>query len=315
MTVPLLAIIWAVLVACLPVVLIVVGLLDVVRPTRSWARTRAVLAIVWIACCEVVGVAASLLLWIVFLLHRSPARFVDQNTALQRHWTNALFAGSKKIFGMTVITEGLEAVGEGPFIVLVRHASLVDTVLTAAVLANPGRLRLRYVLKNELLSDPCIDIVGHRLNNAFVSRGDEPELDLALIRGLTQELSDDEGVLIYPEGTRFSPGKLQKLQKRLGEDPVFGSTVAKLRHVLPPRPGGTLALLDEAPELDVVVLAHKGLEGAATLADFWHGELVGATLRVEAWRIAAAEIPIEARHDPTWLLEKWAEVDDWVGRA
>ena len=41
-----------------------------------------------------------------------------------------------------------------PVIQLVRHASTADTILCAGVIANRRRLRLRYVLKRELLWDP-----------------------------------------------------------------------------------------------------------------------------------------------------------------
>ena len=39
------------------------------------------------------------------------------------------------------------------------------------IVAREARIRLRYVLKHELRWDPCLDIVGWRLPNAFVRRG------------------------------------------------------------------------------------------------------------------------------------------------
>lgn len=315
LTIPALLAIATLLVASLPGAIPLLAALDLVRPTRSWARCRALLSLSWIACCEVVGVIASLALWLVFLVHGNRRRFLAHNSALQRAWTQALFAGARKIFKMRLEISGLDAAKDGPFILLVRHASLVDTVLTAAVLANPSRLRLRYVLKDELLNDPCIDIVGNRLPNAFVSRTSKLAQDITKIRCLAKDLEADEGVLIYPEGTRFSPSKLRKLQARLASDPIAGPYAAQLQHVLPPRPAGTLSLLQAAPEVDVVVLAHKGLEGAATLGDFWRGELVETTLKVAAWRVPASDIPPEARENPQWLLQRWQEVDTWIAEA
>lgn len=300
------------LVLSLPLGLPILALLDTIRPTRSWARCRALLSLSWIAFCEVVGVVGTFVLWLLFVVHRSPQRFHRHNSALQRSWTSALFAGARWIFQMRLETSGLEQVKDGPVILLVRHASLVDTVLTAAVLANPNRLRLRYVLKDELLNDPCIDIVGNRLPNAFVSRTSKTNADVRKVRSLADTLQADEGVLIYPEGTRFSQKKLQRIQARLKDDPVAGAHASELRHVLPPRAGGTLTLLQNAPDADVVVLAHKGLEGAATLGDFWRGELVGRTLYVSATRFAAEDIPAEARLNPAWLMERWRDVDEWL---
>jgi hypothetical protein len=39
-----------------------------------------------------------------------------------------------------------------------------------------------------------------------------------------------------------------------------------LEFVLPPRPGGSLGLLEAAPEADAVVCAHTGFEGSGSLA-------------------------------------------------
>lgn len=314
-TLPILFSLTAAMVVALPISIALFGLVDIVRPTRPWARCRAILAFSWIGCCEVGGVLAAFLLWLWFLLHRNEKRFALHNTQIQRHWTNALFSGACAIFQLRIIIDGVdEASSHGAMVLLVRHASSVDTVLAAAVLANPIGLRLRYVLKNELLSDPCIDIVGNRLPNVFVSRSSKRATDLAHVHALAQGLGDDEGVLIYPEGTRFSKRKLAKIQERLADDPVLGPSAQAMRHVLPPRPGGTLALLQSAPEVDVVVLAHTGLEGAASLADVWRGELVGANVRIAAWRIAAADVPASARETPEWLLERWRDVDDWIER-
>jgi len=308
-----LALVCGLLLLGLAPVLALLALMDLLRPTRPWARCRAVLAITWIAVCEVVGVFVAFLSWVLFLFHRNSERFLRHNTALQRGWTSALFAGSKRIFGIEVRAEGLEEASQGPIILLVRHASLVDTVLTAAVLANPVRLRLRYVLKDELLNDPCIDIVGNRLPNAFVSRGLDPKEDVARVRGLARALEEDEGALIYPEGTRFSKRKLEKVRARLADNPVLGPFSAELQHVLPPRLGGALALFEEAPTVDVVVLAHTGLEGAATLADFWGGALVGSIVNVRVQRFRAEDMTADDREQPDWLLQRWREVDAWVG--
>ena len=46
-----------------------------------------------------------------------------------------------------------------------------DTVLPVVFFALPTGVRLRYVLKRELLFDPCLDIVGQRLPNYFARRG------------------------------------------------------------------------------------------------------------------------------------------------
>lgn len=88
-------------------------------------------------------------------------------------------------------------------------------------------------------------------------------------------------------------------------------TTAGFRRVLPPRPGGTLALLD-ATVADVVVLAHRGLEGLATVRDIWSGSLVNSKISLKLWRVPRAGIPIERSDRVDWLYRLWAEVDTWV---
>ncbi|HRE89632.1 MAG TPA: 1-acyl-sn-glycerol-3-phosphate acyltransferase, partial [Myxococcota bacterium] len=85
------------------------------------------------------------------------------------------------------------------------HTSLVDTLLPTTYLTARRGLKLRWVLKRELLVDPCLDVAGSRLPNAFVARdGSDTEKALAQVRALATDLPADEGVLIYPEGTRFT---------------------------------------------------------------------------------------------------------------
>jgi 1-acyl-sn-glycerol-3-phosphate acyltransferase len=126
-------------------------------------------------------------------------------------------------------------------------------------------------------------------------------------------------VLIYPEGTRFTPAKLARAVERLAAagdvDPALLEVARRLRHVLPPRPGGPLALLAHQPPLDVVLVAHTGLEGATRLADLWRGALVGSRLRVRLERVAAADLPADDAGRLRWLHERWLAIDAWIDAA
>src|SRR4030095_7187674 len=80
-----------------------------------------------------------------------------------------------------------------------------DTLLPAVFASDPHRLRLGNVMKRELLWDPCLDVVGQRTRNAFVRRGSaERDKELALLRQLAAAAGEKDGVLLFPEGTRFS---------------------------------------------------------------------------------------------------------------
>ena len=65
----------------------------------------------------------------------------------------------------------------GPVIVMIRHASILDNLLPSVFVAWPHKVRLRYLLKRELLSDPGLDIGGKRLPNYFVRRGTGAEIE------------------------------------------------------------------------------------------------------------------------------------------
>lgn len=214
---------------------------------------------------------------------------------------------------MRVALEGQEEAQSGPFLLLVRHTSLADTVLAATFLSHPNGIGLRYILKKELLWDPCLDIVGRRLPNHFVDRsGRNTERELNAVKALARNLTGSEGVLLYPEGTRFSPGKLERALLKLRESgkAALADRAEGWERVLPPRPGGFLALLEEAPGVDVVVLAHTGFEGSAKWKDFWSGALIGKTLKLRVSRFPATEIPAGDRVG--WLYERWGEMNDWV---
>jgi 1-acyl-sn-glycerol-3-phosphate acyltransferase len=264
---------------------------------------------------ELVGVTLALAKGLVTLDGRigGAARYVAWNAALQRGWTQTIYRGAIWLFGMRVKVEGAELAARGPMLLFVRHTSSADTLLSAVMVANPHHLLLRYVLKRELLWDPCLDVVGKRLPNAFVDRrSPRSQGEIDAVVSLTAGLDEQSAVLIYPEGTRFEPEKLVRSVEKLSELglPHLAAIASRYERVLPPRLGGPLALLTAAPDVDVVFLEHTGFEGAATFADFWGGGLVGKTLHVRIRRFPASSVPADGRD--TWLFERWAELDDWV---
>jgi 1-acyl-sn-glycerol-3-phosphate acyltransferase len=175
-------------------------------------------------------------------------------------------------------------------------------------------IRLRYVLKRELLVDPALDVAGNRLPNHFVDRGPAgTEAETAAIRSLAQGMTPAEGVMIYPEGTRYSEEKrLRYTAPLVRKGGVIAELASGLERVLPPRPGGTLALLD-ATTADVVVLAHRGLEGFARVKDIWAGGLVGSRVELKFWRVERVDVPGNRSDRVHWLFRLWNEIDDWVG--
>lgn len=231
---------------------------------------------------------------------------------LQERWAGWNLGAVKNLFGLTFVVESDDVVVPGPIILLARHASLIDSLLPAAFVTRKHGIRLRYVLKKELLVDPALDIAGNRLPNVFVDRESaDSARERKAIRELVGDLGNDEGALIFPEGTRYSEAKRARYVRRFEGEGNVGELAGRLRRVLPPRPGGTLALLEQT-SADVVVLAHRGFEGFATVKDVWSGDLVGRTVVLKFWRIPRESIPVDRSGRVEWLFEVWAGVDDWV---
>jgi len=201
--------------------------------------------------------------------------------------------------------------------VFIRHVSTADTLLPVVLLTGRAGIVLRYVLKRELLWDPCLDIVGNRLPNCFVRReSGQSAAEIAAVVRLLDGLAAHEGVLIYPEGTRFTPAKRERALARLAEgpatEPALLARARALTNLLPPRLGGPLALLESNPGADVLFCAHTGFEGTRSLADLMAGGLVGTTVRVRLWRVPFAEIPRTRSAMASWLYDHWARMDAWI---
>jgi 1-acyl-sn-glycerol-3-phosphate acyltransferase len=296
------------------------GLVDWLRPATRGAALRGGAMLAAYLQLETAGLAASLVLWISGAFRSAAARERGQRRhyALQRWWATALFGAARRIYALRLEVEGAGAAARGPLLLFPRHASLADTLLPTVLVCAPHGIRLRTVLKRELLWDPCLDVVGNRLPNVFVRRGSEDsEREIAAVRELGRGLGPDEGVVIFPEGTRASPEKRARVLARLraSGDVDRARCAERLRHLLPARRGGPLALLEAAPGADVVFCAHTGFEGAATLTDLARGDLVGARVRVSFRRVPRAEIPEGPAERSAWLDAQWERVDAWIEAA
>ena len=231
---------------------------------------------------------------------------------LQQWWSSAILRVVGRLLKLDVRIDDPEAALPGPTIVLMRHASILDTLLPSVYVQRPTQWRVRYILKQELLFDPCLDIVGNALPNYFVDRSGDRGRELEGIRALVEDLGD-EGVLIYPEGTRFSAEKLVRARKRVRkQSPELALAAEALTHVLPPRTGGVLTLLDALPDVDCAIVAHRGLEGLQNVKDVLSGSVIGSKVRGKVWRLPRSEIPTPNEERIRWLYEQWSRVDAFV---
>lgn len=312
-TIPALDLALLVFVALAPVTFVIALLVDLVLRRRGvalrlWAFVGAYLAI------NLLGQLLLLGVWLASGCGLAKARLVRSTYAVQSLWVSLLFGAATRIWQLRWTVEGSEQVAPAPVVVLVRHASLLDTLIPSVFITRAHGMPLRFVLKRELLVEPCLDIAGHWLPNHFVDRDpSDSRAELEAIERLAAELAPGEGLLIYPEGTRFSAGKRRKILAGLAErSPDLHARASALTHTLLPRAGGSLALLRKAPTADVLLVGHEGLGGFATIADMTSGALVGRTIHVRFWRWSAASLPADDEARAVWIYERWAELDRWV---
>jgi 1-acyl-sn-glycerol-3-phosphate acyltransferase len=317
-TIPLVVLAWLVTVALLPVLLAAAVVVDAVRWSvrrTPWMAARIVTFVTAYLFAEVVGLVALFGVWVLAACGRNRPRLERSTFSVQRAWSGFVFWAVRTVFSLRFDVEGLEAVQPEPYLIFSRHASIVDNLLPSQFITRPFGTHIRYVMKRELLGDPALDVAGSRLPNAFIRRGSgEGDREIASIKALAASLGPGEAVLIYPEGTRFTPEKLETARRRLERSsPRLAGIAGGLRHVLPPRLGGPLALL-ESCAADVVVLAHRGLDGFARVADIWRGGMVRTRVTVRFHRVPRSEIPDDRADRAEWLFGVWQDIDDWVGR-
>lgn len=296
--------------------------LGVLRPQTRFGLLRTALAATWAVCLELYGL--TLLAWGWLVHGRDEEQLVAHTADVQARWTDLHLGVLKRLFALSLIVDGLSCVRPRPTIILMRHTSMFDTILPPALLVPRTGVRMRYVLKRELLADPCLDVAGNRLPNLFLdrrARGAAAIAELAAMEELASTMQGNEAVVLFPEGTRASESKRQRAVARLEEhaasDPRAARLLASarpLRHVLPIRLGGAMALLRGKPDADIVFVAHTGLEELAGFRSLTSGRLVGAGLHLRFWRPGvkrpAPDAPESVIED--WLLERWLEVDQAV---
>jgi 1-acyl-sn-glycerol-3-phosphate acyltransferase len=284
------------------------------RRRKPWMAVRLMAMLWWFLVGELYGLIGLFGIWI-----RSGGRDSPRRRArvyrLKRRWLISHLAGIRVLFGLRFEVEGLELAGPGPVLVMIRHASIIDNALPDAIVGRAHGLGFRFIIKRELQMLPTIDIGGRWVPTLFVRRASgDTAAELQRMRALTVNLSAEDGLLIYPEGTRWTTEKLARAKEIIAErQPELAPLANRLRNVLPPRLGGTIELLESARAADVVIFGHVGLDGFEYVSDIWSGGLVGSTVRLKFWRFPAAEVPSERDALIAWLYDRWQELDDWIG--
>ena len=207
-TVPVVLIAWALSILLSPVLFLAAALVDLWRAVRSRATPmawRMVAILITYLTGELFAVVGAFLIWVRSGFGTNRTRLVRLSYKLQLGWGNLLWECVRVIFRLRIQIDGLEVGRPGPILILARHASIIDNVLPFQLFSRPHGMTLRYVIKKELLMDPALDIAGSWIPNHFVDRqATDPEAEIKALRRLGTGLTENDGLLIFPEGTRFT---------------------------------------------------------------------------------------------------------------
>ncbi|MGH3468964.1 MAG: 1-acyl-sn-glycerol-3-phosphate acyltransferase [Thermocrispum sp.] len=233
-------------------------------------------------------------------------------------YLQVMFGEARRVLRLSVDVRGPapDAFPGEPLLVCCRHAGPGDSVILMHALVNWYLREPRVVLKDTMAWDPAIGILLHRLPSSFISpapgdRGDAVEAEIAK---LATDLDANDGFVSFPEGGNFTPRRrlraIESLRRRGHEG--MAARAEGLRHVLAPKPGGVLAAMDAAPDADILMVAHTGLDHMLTVADVWRELPMDKTITMQWWRVPREEIPSGRDAQIDWLFGWWERIDDWV---
>ena len=246
----------------------------------------------------------------------SPTWDEDHLALIRRALDNVIFTAGK-VVGFKIDIEGMITVGRPghPLVVISRHAGPADSLAIAWLLASTAGRIPRIVLADAMLWDPGIAMVLQRLDSYFVpsrtGAGDDRTKGVAELAGT---LSSKDAMLIFPEGRNWTADRHDDQVERLtAQGEVTRADRARSRPwVLEARSRGVAAIREQAPEADVMVIAHTGLElidgpAAVVRAVPFRNRLLirGITHRSE-------DVPTEPEAVAEWLDDQWGDVNDWV---
>jgi 1-acyl-sn-glycerol-3-phosphate acyltransferase len=310
--------------AGVPVLLIVLALVSPWIPGR-WRPLRLFAFLLVYLVAECVGLLIALWLWIASGCGRRlhDERFQRAHYRLLTRMLVVLYQEAVRLFQLRIEVESPppESYDRGgdaprrPLLVLCRHAGPGDSfLLMYALLALYGR-QPRVVLKETLAVDPGIDVVLNRLPACFVrSRPASGRSMPEAIGDLAATMGPDDTLVIFPEGGNFTLKRRRQAIAKLRRRGLHrrAEQAERMRHVLPPYTTGVLAAMEAAPQADVVLVVHAGLDGMSSVIDLWHGLPMDQVVQVRWWRVRAEDLPTSPEERASWLFAQWFQLDAWL---
>jgi 1-acyl-sn-glycerol-3-phosphate acyltransferase len=235
---------------------------------------------------------------------------------LMQTYLVVFFREARRVLRLKIETVGPtpDAMPGEPLLVFCRHAGVGDSFSIMYALMHWYHREPRIVLKSSLAWDPGLGVMLTRLPSRFISTGHGRDA-AAQVGELARNLDENDAFVIFPEGGNFTAGRRLRAIARLRRSgrQQMADRAEQMRHVLPPQPGGVLAALAAAPEADVLLVAHTGLDHLDSAADIWRELPMDKLLLMGWWKVPRSEIPADREGQITWLFDRWREIDVWVG--
>lgn len=313
---PLVFVLCLALIVISPAVLILVAVADVFLP-GSWRTLRLVTFGVIYLIFEVIGLIVLFVLWIAtgFGLTMKSSRSTEWNYRFMTWWLKCMYRAVAVLFGFRINIEERPTPQPGPLLVFCRHAGPGNSLMLVGTMMIAYGRRPRIVMLAKLQWDPLFDTMGNRLPNRFIEHDKKDSARyVAAIGELAEDLGDQDAFVLFPEGRDFT----QRLRLRAIDylkDKGFAKHAKKaelLTNVLPPRHRGPMVAITNAPEADVVFVAHSVLEDIGTFRDLWRHVPLREPIDARYWRIPPTEVPRTEAEIIDWLYEWWERIDTWI---
>jgi len=306
------------LLTTVPIWLVVAALLSPVVP----GRLRP-LRLLWLAIVHLVLESIILVelfgLWIAsgfgYFLRRP--WFERAHYDIVQTYLVVFFREARRVLRLKIVTEGPapDAFPGEPLLVCSRHAGPGDSFTLMYALMHWYGREPRVVLRDTLAWDPAIGVILNRLPSRFISPNPEAAGDLETQIGeLARNLDANDAFVIFPEGGNFTPARRQRTIDRLHKLGLeaMARRAENMSNVIAPRPGGLLAALGAAPDADIVLVAHTGLDHLFTMVDVWRELPMDKQIIMRWWRVPRNEIPDGREERIDWLFSRWEEIDRWI---
>lgn len=298
-----------------PVLHAFLALLDLIDQ-KNWRFTRV--GGLGIAFCvvEFFGLTMAFLIWVAsgFGLWMHNERFQEMNLWVLSTWLEMITRAIRFFIGFDFAFPSGKLM-DGPIMVFSRHAGPGDALLVARSLVRDHGRRLRMLGTTRLLWDPFFNHLVNRLPFYFCEPNPKDrEQQIRELCEAAATIEENGAMIIFPEGGNFTPRRQREALRRIAEsgDVQKLERAKRMRHVLPPRTGGTLAAMEAAGDAHILFVAHVGLDDLLSLSDLWHRIPINRTVMATYWYATDRPRDTSRQEMVDWLYDQWEQVDAWI---